>query len=549
MHILNTRQKKIAVLVIIFSIIALYLVHIDDYPLMEPDEGRYAEIPREMLATGDFVTPHLNGVKYFEKPALQYWLTAGSMYIFGEAEGATRIVPAVAGLVNISLTAYLARQMFTTRTGLLAGIILATSTLHIVLGSIDVLDMLITMFMTLSLVSFYEARTTRNRRWYLLFYAAMALGLLTKGLISIVLPAAIIFFYMLATKKWGIVRDLLYVPGFLLFLVIAVPWFYLVCSANPDFFYFFFIREHFLRFATKMADRYEPFWFFVPMIILGMFPWMGFLPSLFSKEGIIRHTESIRNRNDMRFLLAWFLVVFIFYSLSDSKLVPYILPCLSPLSIMLAASIRRYSQRCKWLGNGLLLNCIGCFIFIVALVWYSTHADYLSAWQIFQKGWLIFLSLSVGLAVVVLVWFKSRQIRCTTTAMCVLAFAFACGLQSIHGQVATERTASYIAADIERQLQPNDIVVSYGDYTQGLPYYLHRRIIVASYLGELEFGASHPGNEAWFIDDEKLLDLWNSDKRVFIVFGKSKKAAMEELLPGENKAVQPKGGYYYIVNR
>lgn len=549
MHILSSRQKKAAILLIVVSIIALYLAHINDYPLMEPDEGRYGEIPREMLLTGDFVTPRLNGVEYFEKPALQYWLTALSLHVFGENEGATRVVPAVSGIINIFLTGWLAKMMFTTRTGLLTAVILATATLHIVVGSIDILDMMITMFMTLALASFYKARLSKSRRWYLLFYAAMALGLLTKGLISIVLPLGIIFWYIILTKQWKIVRDLIYIPGIILFFIISVPWFYLVCSANPDFFYFFFIREHFLRFATKMADRYQPVWFFVPMIILGMFPWLGFLPSIFVKDGIVRRPESAKNKRDIIFLLTWFAVVFIFYSLSDSKLVPYILPCLSALAVLIAASVRRASQLGHWIGWGLLLNSIGLFIFIAALINYSVHADYLSAWDIFRKGWLIFLSLTLGLAAVIGVWFKTKQIRCTISAMAVVAFLFACGLQSIHGQVAVNRTAVYAADDIKNMENPGDLIISYGDYVQGLAFYLHQRIIVSSYLGELEFGSTHPDGQGYFIDDEQLLSMWHSDQRIFIVFDKSKKAAIGELFPHAVKSATPKGGYYYIVNK
>ncbi|WP_196593875.1 glycosyltransferase family 39 protein [Pectinatus sottacetonis] len=549
MHILNARQKRLAVIAVIISIIALYLVHIGDYPLMDPDEGRYSEIPREMLATDNFITPRLNGVEYFEKPALQYWLTAFSMTILGQNEGASRVVPALAAIINILLTAYAARLMFTNRTALLSAIILATSTLHIVVGSINILDMLITMFITLSLVSFYKARQTQNRYWYLLFYAAMALGLLSKGLIGIILPLGVIFWYMVFTKQWSIIRDIIYWPGILLFFIISIPWFYLVCRDNHDFFYFFFIREHFLRFATKIEHRYKPFWFFIPMIILGTFPWMGFIPSLFSKKGVLFKFDSEQNKHNIIFLLAWFLVIFIFYSFSDSKLVPYIMPCFSPIAILLAASIRRSAQQNRWIGNGLILNCIGWFLFTAALIWYSLHADYLSAWQIFRKGWLIFASLSVGLIGIILVWKRTKQIRCTVSALALVSFLFACGLQSIHGQVAVQRTAKYVAQSINTMQQPNDVIVSYGDYIQGLPFYLKKRIIVASYLGELEFGAAHPDGQGWFINDQQLAALWHSNKRVFIVFDKGKQASIEKLIKPPSKIIHPRGGYYFIVNK
>nr|WP_260162427.1 hypothetical protein [Pectinatus brassicae] len=134
-------------------------------------------------------------------------------------------------------------------------------------------------------------------------------------------------------------------------------------------------------------------------------------------------------------------------------------------------------------------------------------------------------------------------------ALAVVAFLFACGLQSIHGAVASQRTAKYVSDDIAQTLQADDIVVSYGYYVQGLPFYLQKRIVVASFLGELEFGSEHPSGKGWFIDDDELLSLWNSNKRVFIVYEKKKEKTIENLIKNHGKLIHPKGNYYYIVNR
>ena len=170
----------------------------------------------------------------------------------------------------------------------------------------------------------------------------MGFGVLTKGLVAIILPFGILFWYTILTKRPRLFLKLFYLPGILAFLIVTVPWFYLVCQANHDFFYFFFVREHFLRFTTKMHDRFPALVVLIPFVIIGMLPWTGFLLSLFSKKGVIRKTTSQRNRFDIIFLLLWFFIIFIFYSISDSKLVPYIMPCWMPLAILIAASIKTF---------------------------------------------------------------------------------------------------------------------------------------------------------------------------------------------------------------
>lgn len=418
------KNKKLLLGIFVLAIFYLYLAHLGSYHLMDPDEGRYNQIPREMLLSGDFITPHLNGVEYFEKPAFQYWFTAIMMKIFGVTEFAGRILPALSAIGCIGLAGFLGTMMYSHKVGLLASAILATSCLNLIVASINILDMALTLFMTACMVFFYAFERTEKKKWLIAFYVAMGFGVLTKGLVAIILPFGILFWYTILTKRPHLFFKLFYLPGILAFLIVTVPWFYLVCQANHDFFYFFFIREHFLRFTTKMHDRFQPWWFFMPFVIIGMLPWTGFLLSLFSKKGIIRKTTSLRNRFDIIFLLLWFFVIFIFYSISDSKLVPYIMPCWMPLAILIAASIKRFEDENSWLGHSFLINNILCLAFVGALVGYVFSSDYLTIDEFIAEGGLLTAALFLGTIASIFVWIKTKRFRCTVSVLCIMGFFF-----------------------------------------------------------------------------------------------------------------------------
>lgn len=254
----SSRGARFCVVTALAAVL-LYLAPLGSYPLMEPDEGRYAEIPREMVESGDFVTPRLNYVKYFEKPVLLYWANAANFMLFGENEFAARLFPALCALGGVFVTAAFGASLYGRRAGFIAGAVTATSLLYFAIGTINITDMPLTFFLTLAFASFYTARTSGRKRWYVVFYLASALAVLTKGLVGVFLPRLVIFVYILLTREWRLFVEPLYLPGLLLFFAACVPWFWLVCRENPDFFRFFFVQEHFLRYTTKMHGRYEPF--------------------------------------------------------------------------------------------------------------------------------------------------------------------------------------------------------------------------------------------------------------------------------------------------
>lgn len=543
------KNKKLLLGIFVLAIFYLYLAHLGSYHLMDPDEGRYNQIPREMLLSGDFITPHLNGVEYFEKPAFQYWFTAIMMKIFGVTEFAGRILPALSAIGCVGLVGFLGTMMYSRKVGLLASAILATSCLNLIVASINILDMALTLFMTACMVFFYAFERTEKKKWLVAFYIAMGFGVLTKGLVAIILPFGILFWYTILTKRPHLFLKLFYLPGILAFLIVTVPWFYLVCQANHDFFYFFFVREHFLRFTTKMHDRFQPWWFFIPFVIIGMLPWTGFLLSLFSKKGVIRKTTSQRNRFDIIFLLLWFFIIFIFYSISDSKLVPYIMPCWMPLAILIAASIKRFEDENSWLSHSFLINSILCLAFVGALVGYVLSSNYLTIDEFIAEGGLLTAALFIGTIASILVWIKTKRFRCTVSVLCVMGFFFGLGLHDVQQQVHNNQSAYYVSQKIN-ELNPQDaLIVNYGDFYHGIPYYTNQRVALADFKGELEFGSKHPSGAGWFFNGEELNNLWNSQKRIIIVVKERYKDKCLNVLTSPAKQVLTEGSYTILINK
>src|SRR6185369_5533685 len=251
-------------------------------PLIEPDEARYAEIAREMLERGDFITPHLNYVKYFEKPPLHYWLTALSFSVFGQNEFAARFPGALSGLLGVLWLYHLGRKVLGAREGLLAALALGTCVGYQALARIAIIDPILTTCLSISLGSFLIASREgepRSRTYYHLFFLFSALAVLSKGLIGIVFPAGIAGLYLLLSRRFGVLRRLPLWTGSPLFLAVAAPWFVAVGVKNPEFFRFFFIHEHLERFTTTVHHRYEPFWWYLPVFLLLLLPWSFFLPA------------------------------------------------------------------------------------------------------------------------------------------------------------------------------------------------------------------------------------------------------------------------------
>ena len=282
-----TQRHRRAILLLL--VVLAIVVGIDNLgrPLANPDEGRYSEIAREMALSGDWVTPRLNGLKYFEKPPLQYWATAAAFRLFGLNEHAARAYTTLCGLLTVLAVFFTARRLASPNTALLAVGVLLSSPYFVALGGVVTLDMGLTAWLTIALCAFLLAHAgarddRERRRWMLLAWAGIALAVLSKGLVGLVFPMAAIFLHCLVHRDWALLRRLEWLRGLAVFLAIAAPWFVLVARENPEFARFFFVHEHFERFVSTAHRREEAWWYFLPILLAAVFCrgcWRSFPPA------------------------------------------------------------------------------------------------------------------------------------------------------------------------------------------------------------------------------------------------------------------------------
>src|SRR5271157_538795 len=270
------KNKKIVFFLLPFII---YLALLAVVPLMEPDEGRYSAIPCEMNHSGDYVTPHLKGTVYLEKPPLCYWATALSFKIFGENEFSSRLFSALCAWGCILLVYRMGAFFHGEKTGFYAAAILTTSLFPFAIGRLDILDMPLAFFVSVAVWFGYRYFSDGGygKKNIYLFYLFCALAFLTKGLIGIVFPSGIVIMWLIFAGRWREILRLFSPAGIIIFLAVAGPWLFFVQKANKDFLWFFFVQEHFLRYTTTMHSRNEPLYFYIPIIIAGTMPWWAFL--------------------------------------------------------------------------------------------------------------------------------------------------------------------------------------------------------------------------------------------------------------------------------
>ena len=331
------------------AVALLWFVNLDARRLLHPDEGRYAEIAREMAATGDWVTPRLNELKYFEKPPFQYWATAAAYRAFGVHEWTARLWPALAGFLAVVAIGCAGYALGGAALGAYAGLALAATFMHAAIAQIVTLDAGLSSFLALGFAGLViaqrpESGAGERRAWMWVAWAALAGATLSKGLIGVVLPGGALVVYTALTRDFALWRRLHLASGLALYFALTVPWFVAVARANDEFLRFFFVHEHFERFLTTGHDRAGPWYYFVPWFAVGILPWLtvlayGAWPAW--RDG----TPNALGFSWQRFALVWAAFVFLFFSASGSKLPSYILPMFPPLALVIGWLLVRLDAR------------------------------------------------------------------------------------------------------------------------------------------------------------------------------------------------------------
>jgi len=489
-------------LLLLFAVLVVLVVvgSAGNRKLANPDEGRYSEISREMAATGDWVTPRLNALKYFEKPPMQYWATALSFKLLGESEFSARLWTALACILCMLLITWTGVRLYSAEFGTLAALTLIACPYFLALGKIVTLDMGLTFFTTLAVCTFMLSQRTgaaahERRALLLLAWAGMAGAVLSKGLIGLLFPGAALFLYALTQRNWRLILHLNWGWGLLLFFAIAAPWFIAASDRNPEFARFFFIHEHFERFLTTAHRRVQPWWFFVPILFGGVLPWALMLPAA------IRHAwQSEGNASGfrpLRFAVIWCGFILVFFSVSGSKLPAYLLPAFPPLALVLARYLNDAGERkLAWfIAPGAILALIGAYA-----AWHAPEQarDAIARELYTQYRTWIVAACAIFLASVCIA-FAALHSKRRWFGIAAIALGSLAAIEVIESgyETLSPLQSGYATAEHMRPYLAQDSrIYSVEFYDQTLPFYLKRPVTLVNYFDELSLGITSEPEKA-----------------------------------------------------
>jgi 4-amino-4-deoxy-L-arabinose transferase-like glycosyltransferase len=517
--------------------LVLYLSGLGRPALWEPDEGRYAEIAREMIVDHDYITPRNDFVRYFEKPPLVYWVTAGSLRVFGQNEFAVRLPAAIASVGQVAITCALGDRMFGATAGMLGALALTLSPLFFAFARFATPDPLLAFFLTAAMACFYTGAQSPgfpdgiDDRWMLGAAAMLAFGTLSKGPVALVLGGAVAMLWLF----WeGRSRDALRLPWLKcigLYLGLTLPWFLLVAWRNPGFLHFFIIHEHLERYL-KSTEHGWGSWFYVPVAIGGTWPWVYFTSFALTGSGgwllglgrSERRAAGTTDRGSdcegpaLRFLVIWFAVVFLFFSIPRSKLGEYILPALPPIGILAGRGLLQLDkiaivQKRRLFAVFAAINAAAAISIAVAVMF--SLADGLNR-AIDGDAMIIAGALLAG-GLTPLLFGGSKS----ETWMIALSISVIAGMGA--GIDARKRVAPLVSyRNLAKIVTPyahhGCKLMSYRHFEQALPFYIGARETLVNYRGELEpFGPLQDPNGDVFATTAQLQKTWGSEQCTVLV--------------------------------
>jgi 4-amino-4-deoxy-L-arabinose transferase len=478
-----------------------------------PDEFRYAEISREMLKTGDWIVPHLDGLRYFEKPVLGYWLNAAGIAMFGENAFAIRFFSAVAAGISAVILFFLVRKYTGGyRTGIFVVAVFLTCSEVFSIGTVSVLDSMFSMFLTAAMALFFFAHMedVPRRRVCLLVLSGISCGLafLTKGFLAFAVPAVAVIPFLIWQRRAKEIFRILWIP-FITAVLIALPWCLMIYARERDFWHYFFWTEHVHRLVSGDGGQHpQPFWFFIPCILGGAFPWTALLPAAISGLKGMDFKDPL-----FRYAICWFLLPFLLLSASHGKLMTYILPCFPPLAVIMSMALLQYfaAGKNKAFTVAVKILLVIMVVIMIALILSQTIPNSFRLYEQ-QEMWKVVL-LAIGFLAYVLLLISAggradfrMKLAYFAIGPTVLMF---CGHFVMPNQLKGEKAPCEFLLHNWYRVHPDTMLVSDKYLVSAICWCYDRSdIFLLGGSGELEYGLGYDDSK------QRLLDIGQFKKLI-----------------------------------
>ncbi|MCO4891437.1 glycosyltransferase family 39 protein [Cupriavidus sp. WGtm5] len=515
-------------------ILLVWFGTLDMRHLLRSDEGRYAEIAREMVATGDWVTIRYHELKYFEKPPFHMWVTALAYTLFGVGDWQARLCVALSGMLGIGVSMLAAARWYGCRVAMLTGLVLVSTPMWNVAGHFNSLDMTLSGAMAcvlacMLLAQHPAATPAAQRNWMLACWAAMGVAVLVKGLVGLALPGLVLVVYTLATRDWKLWGRLHLLAGIAVLLAVTVPWFWLVSERNPEFLRFFFIHEHWQRYTSNVHHREGSIWFFVPLLLGGFLPWLGLVPQMWQA---VRERAGVARGNAPRpfqpALLAglWAVAIFVFFSLSGSKLPGYIVPVFPALALLAGVALDTTTERAwRWQVNAMIaLGVIGLIAspFVGMMEKQGTPN---TVYREFAEWLAVAFAVMLGGALLAHRLLRTRGVFPSVAAYALAMFVCATVGLRAHEAMGRPSSGADLAPAISAVLKPGMPLYSVRLLDHTLPFYLRRTTILVEHPDELEFGIRQEPQK-WIPTIDQFIERWQDGQRAVAIMAPQTYAAL-----------------------
>jgi len=526
-------RQELKTTILIFSVcLFIFFYKLGDRPLWEYDEGKHAQVAKEMLLSGDWITPTFNGENFYDKPILHFWLIMISFLLFGINEFAARFPSALLGMAGVFLVYAWARSVYGRREGVLSCLVLATSIAYVILSQTIVHDLSLCFFLTFSLFLFHKAYREGGftKTSFILFFSSLGIAVLAKGPVGLILPALIIGPFLLITRKWRLLLNRHIFWGILIFLLVTLPWYVSMAMRNPDYLQTFFIQGNISRFLSGKKRLQQPIYFYLPVILIGSFPWSTFIPSTFFYHA----KRYLKDRSpDTVFFLLGIVVPFLFFSISRSKLSTYIFPVFPFLSILIGTFLahgldpgveRSWKQHFRYSCIALFfIITIGLFLGIIYLS--KNYPLYLSS----QALLLVAVLLSGGILCFYFGW-KGRVFASFGTCVALIIFILFFGANFILPTVSHFKSTKELSKTVKALLPPGEPIVFYRDIRESFLFY-----------------TDHPAKK---LEKRRELESYlDSPQQVYCVIKDSYYESLKELLKNKMHIVDREGYFLLISNK